>query len=85
MVKQGVLDNQAGGLIRQKELACFEKGAGAVAELVFDGVREFGEGFVEAVRDEEGIVAKAARAARFEDDLAVACAFGEIKDRFIGC
>ena len=37
---------------------------GAMADLVFDGVWEFGEGLGVAVGNEEWVVAEAARAAR---------------------
>jgi hypothetical protein len=55
------------------------EGAGAVRELVFLGFGELGHRAVEAVDDEERIVAEAAGAARRARDLAFADALDDAR------
>ena len=52
------------------EVARRAEGEGAVADLLFGGGGEFGEGLVVAVGDEDGVVAEAARAAGGVGDAA---------------
>src|SRR5689334_132086 len=49
--------------LREKVTRAHQR-AGTVADAVFDGVREFGEGLIVAVRNEERVVAEAAGATR---------------------
>ena len=51
-----------------------------MADLVFDGVREFGERLLVAVGDEEWIVTEATGAARRPGDCAFANAFRNIEN-----
>src|ERR1043165_5790750 len=56
---------------RAEEFFCAHQRTGAVADEVFDGVGEFGEGLVVAVGNEEGVVAEAASATGRERDRAL--------------
>ena len=48
-----------------------------MADLVFFGFAEFGEGAVETVGDKKRVVTKAGGSARFDEDSTFACAFKE--------
>src|ERR1044071_5919771 len=50
-----------------------------MADEIFDGVGEFGEGLVVAIGDEECVVAEAARAARRKSYLSFTDAFGQVE------
>src|SRR5262245_1916559 len=56
------------------------RGAAAVAELVLDGSRQLGEGAVEPLRDDQGIIAEAALAAFLPGNFPLADSLEE--DRF---
>ena len=51
-----------------------------MADKVFEGLGEFGEGLGVAVGDEEGIIAEAAGAVRGGCDRSVADAFRDVED-----
>jgi hypothetical protein len=62
-VESRSLDRVAGltGFAGCQKLFGVDESKGAVADLVFDGVGEFGEGLGVAIGDEEWVVAEAAR------------------------
>src|ERR1041385_243558 len=68
------------GTLRCQELSRPQQRTGTMANAVFDFVGEFGKGLVVTLGNEEGIVAEAAGAARFEDNHAFARAFGEVEN-----
>src|SRR5215213_829322 len=85
MVKLGQDLEGSAGCTRQEELFRADQCAGAVADLIFNGVGKFSEGLIVAVGNEEWVVAETAAATRLERYRSIANAFGDVQYFTAGC